>query len=255
METERAKKHRKAHKLSTAAVHKRIAAFFYSIKFHIIILKMTRNNKTINKSGAAQLQRLRLFFGVKGHYIAFYRSRAPPSDLKSHQKHFKIGGYIMIIKYAFADGTVSEVEVDEAIGSLIIEYRQAEENLSRKEHYHCFSVESSIYEGKELSTGETPEIILQRKNDKSRNEILIDQAMSKLTETQRRRLIMVIKGYSMRKIARLEGVGTNSVAKSICGARKYFLNFFRKGLYKTGGGKSPYSRGINFTLCCSLKIE
>lgn len=37
----------------------------------------------------------------------------------------------MIIKYTFADGTVSEVEVDEAIGSLIIEYRQNEENLSR----------------------------------------------------------------------------------------------------------------------------
>ncbi len=141
----------------------------------------------------------------------------------------------MIIKYTFADGTVSEVEVDEAIGSLIIEYRQDEENLSRKERYHCFSVESSVYEGKELSTGETPEIILQRKNDKSRNEILIDQAMSELTETQRRRLIMVIKGYSMRKIARLEGVGTNSVAKSIWGARKIFLKYFPKRGDKTGG--------------------
>lgn len=141
----------------------------------------------------------------------------------------------MIIKYKFVDGTVSEVEVDESIGSLIIEYQQDEENLSRKERYHCFSVASSVYEGKELSTGETPEIILQRKNDKSRNEILIDQAMSELTETQRRRLIMVIKGYSMRKIARLEGVGTNSVAKSIWGARKIFLKYFPKRGVQNGG--------------------
>lgn len=46
----------------------------------------------------------------------------------------------MIIKYTFADGTVSEVEVDEAMGELITKYRQAEENLSRKERYHCFSI-------------------------------------------------------------------------------------------------------------------
>ena len=86
--------------------------------------------------------------------------------------------YIKIIKYTFADGTVSEVEVNKAIGSLIIEYRQDEENLSRKERYHRFSVESSVYEGKELSTGETPEIILQRKINSNRNEELIDAAMN-----------------------------------------------------------------------------
>ena len=134
----------------------------------------------------------------------------------------------MIIKYTCADGTVSEVEVDEAIGCLIIEYRQAEENLSRKERYHCFSVESSVYEGKELSTGETPEIILQRKIDNDRSEELFDAAMNSLSEIQRRRLLMLIDGHSMREIARLEGVGTNSVAKSIWGARKIFRKFFPK---------------------------
>ncbi|MDE6404069.1 MAG: hypothetical protein K2M20_00275, partial [Lachnospiraceae bacterium] len=106
-----------------------------------------------------------------------------------------------------------------------IEYRQDEENLSRKERYHCFSVESSVYEGKELSTGETPETILQQKIDKNRSEELIEAAMSSLTETQRRRLIMLIRGLSLREIARLEGVGTNSVAKSIWGARKNFLKY------------------------------
>lgn len=82
------------------------------------------------------------------HYIAFYHSRAPPSDLEIHKNISKMEDYIMIIKYTFSDGTVSEVEVDEAIGCLIIEYRQDEENLSRKERYHCFSIESSVYEGK-----------------------------------------------------------------------------------------------------------
>ena len=43
----------------------------------------------------------------------------------------------MKIKYEFADGTVSEVEVEEAIGAVIIEDRRLEDNLSRKERYHC----------------------------------------------------------------------------------------------------------------------
>ncbi len=39
----------------------------------------------------------------------------------------------MKIKYEFADGTVSEVEVEESIGAVIIEDRRMEDNLSRKE--------------------------------------------------------------------------------------------------------------------------
>ena len=37
----------------------------------------------------------------------------------------------MKIKYEFADGTVSEVEVEESIGEVIIEDRRLEDNLSR----------------------------------------------------------------------------------------------------------------------------
>lgn len=134
----------------------------------------------------------------------------------------------MIIKYTFADGTVSEVEVDEATGEFITKYRQAEENLSRKERYHCFSIECCLYEGKELSTNENPKMILLRKFDNNRNSDLINAAMNSLSKTQRRRILLLTGGYSIREIARLEGVGTNSVAKSIWGARKIFRKFFPK---------------------------
>ena len=102
----------------------------------------------------------------------------------------------MLIKYTFADGTVSEVEVDEELDNFIIESRQDEENLSRKERYHCFSVESSVYEGKELSTYETPEKNLQLKIDNIRKEKLFADAMNSLSETQRRRLLMKIGAAS-----------------------------------------------------------
>jgi hypothetical protein len=37
----------------------------------------------------------------------------------------------MKIKYEFADGTMSEVEVEESIGAIIIESRRKEDNLIR----------------------------------------------------------------------------------------------------------------------------
>ncbi len=80
------KRYRKSYRLSKAAVRKRIAAFFYSTQFCITYDNKTKYEKTIKDLGAAQLQRLRLFFVVKGHYIAFYPSRAPPSDLEIHKK-------------------------------------------------------------------------------------------------------------------------------------------------------------------------
>ena len=51
----------------------------------------------------------------------------------------------MKIKYEFADGTVSEVEVEESIGAVIIEDRRLEDNLSRKERYHCYSLDAAQF--------------------------------------------------------------------------------------------------------------
>ncbi len=53
----------------------------------------------------------------------------------------------MKIKYEFADGTVSEVEVEESIGAVIIEDRRLEDNLARKERYHCHSLDAVEFEG------------------------------------------------------------------------------------------------------------
>jgi len=63
----------------------------------------------------------------------------------------------MIIKYKFADGSVKRVEVSDEIGSFIKESRRLEANLSRKERYHCDSIEGSLFEGRELSTSKPPE--------------------------------------------------------------------------------------------------
>ena len=68
----------------------------------------------------------------------------------------------MKIKYEFADGKVSEVEVEDSIGAFIVEDRRLEDNFSRKERYHCYSLDAVQFEGAEYSGGETPETQMER---------------------------------------------------------------------------------------------
>ena len=74
----------------------------------------------------------------------------------------------MKIKYECADGTVSEVEVEESIGAVIIEDRRLEDNLSRKERYHCYSLDAAQFEGAEYASEETPEAKMKREMDTER---------------------------------------------------------------------------------------
>lgn len=128
----------------------------------------------------------------------------------------------MKIKYEFADGTVSEVEVEESIGAVIIESRREEDNLARKERYHCYSMDAVQFEGNEYGTEETPETQMERELDTER----IAHALDGLSEVQRRRLLKFAEGKSMREIAREEKVQHRAVIKSIEGARKIFKKNF-----------------------------
>nr|WP_296476422.1 hypothetical protein [uncultured Acetatifactor sp.] len=138
---------------------------------------------------------------------------------------FKISGLEEIkvkIKYEFADGTVSEVEVEESIGEVIIEDRRLEDNLSRKERYHCYSLDAAQFEGAEYASEETPETKMEREMDTER----ISQALDGLSEVQRRRILMLAEGKSVNEIARKEGVHHSVVSETISAARKKFKKFF-----------------------------
>lgn len=128
----------------------------------------------------------------------------------------------MKIKYEFADGTVSEVEVEESIGAVIIESKRLEDNLARKERYHCYSLDAVDFEGSEYASKDTPESLLEQTADKQHIKRLLEE----LPEVQRRRLLLYVQGKSMRGVARLEGVDHKAVKKSIEAAKKYFIKNF-----------------------------
>lgn len=128
----------------------------------------------------------------------------------------------MKIRYEFADGTVSEVEVEDSIGAVIIEDRRLEDNLDRKERYHCYSLDAIEFEGSDYGTDDMPETRMEQEQDAER----IAHALDELSEVQKRRLLMLADGMSMREIARQENVRHRAVVKSIEGARKKFKRNF-----------------------------
>ena len=93
----------------------------------------------------------------------------------------------MKIKYEFADGTVSEVEVEESIGAVIIE--------------------------------ET--LLASMEGDRR-----VYDAFHRLSEVQQRRLLMLAGGMSIQEIARQEGSNFRTVHESVEAGRKKFKKFF-----------------------------
>lgn len=129
----------------------------------------------------------------------------------------------MKINYKFADGTIAEVEVSEDIGTFIVDSRRLEDNLERKERYHTYSLDAIVYEGEEYAAEETPESECLRAELNKQ----LQKALSTLTDTQKRRLLMAAEGLSYREIARREGVSDHKkIIKSIEAARKKIKNSF-----------------------------
>ena len=128
----------------------------------------------------------------------------------------------MKINYTFANGETSDVEVSEEIGTVILDSRRKESNLDRKERYHCYSLDVAVYEGMEYADDRTPEseLFLQLENGH------IAEVFDKLSEVQKRRLLMLAEGLSLREIARREGKDIKTIRESVEGARKKFLKFF-----------------------------
>ncbi len=100
--------------------------------------------------------------------------------------------------------------------------RRLEDNLARKERYHCYSLDAVDFEGSGYAGKDTTESLLEQTADKRHIKGLLEE----LPEVQRRRLLLYAQGKSLREIARLEGVDHKAVKKSIEAAKKYFFKNF-----------------------------
>ena len=124
----------------------------------------------------------------------------------------------MIIKYKLATGEVTEVEVSEEIGTVIMESRRAEHAGNERHRYHmAFSLNDMDYEGKDyFSAADNPEKAFMEKEFAEKREAMFSQ----LTPVQRRRFELFEDGMTVAEIARLENAAFNSVKESIESAQK-----------------------------------
>lgn len=129
----------------------------------------------------------------------------------------------MKVKYEFDNGEVTEVEVSEEIGAMIIDSRREEESGNRKERRHCYSLDAIVYEGVEYGT---PDFTEEMFDDREERDARVREAFSHLSDVQQRRLLMLAGGLSIREIAKREGKNYRTVHESIEAARKKFLKFF-----------------------------
>ena len=126
----------------------------------------------------------------------------------------------MKIKYTFATGENTEVEVNDEIGTIILDSRRIESNADRKERYHCYSLESvTSFGDKDNCCPKTDITPLSELLSKENTSKLL-YALNQLTEAQRRRLLKLADGMSIRQIAESEGKHHSAIEESIEAARK-----------------------------------
>jgi len=129
----------------------------------------------------------------------------------------------MKVKYEFNNGEVTEVEVEDSIGAIIIDSRREEESAERRHRRHCYSMDAAVYEGLEYGTADFTEALFDDSDERSKR---VREAFSHLSEIQKKRLMLLAGGVSIREIARREGKAFNTVYESVEAAKKKFLKFF-----------------------------
>lgn len=129
----------------------------------------------------------------------------------------------MKIKYEFNNGDITEVEVSEEIGEMIIDSRRKEEAGDRMKRRYCYSMDAAVYEGSDYGIPDFTEELFDESEERNAH---IYEAFSHLSEVQQHRILLLAGGMSIREIARREGKDFSSVRESIEAARKNFLKFF-----------------------------
>lgn len=115
----------------------------------------------------------------------------------------------MKIRYEFVNGEVSEIEVDEGLGELLVDFDRQQYNNDHKETRRHVSLDGMHYEGELFTSAEDTEGELLRREDTAR----LMEAMKALSTSQRELLLKVyFNGRSLVSIAAEEGVDKSSIS-------------------------------------------
>ena len=127
------------------------------------------------------------------------------------------------IIYTFANGETSEVEVSDEIAAVIAEFEQVEENDSRKQRYHCYSLEDREEHGIEHAS--TEDRFKSLFEDVSYIE-KIHYAIEQLKPTHKEIIIaLFFEGKSQEEVARTLEINQSNVSRQLQTALKKLKKF------------------------------
>ena len=132
-------------------------------------------------------------------------AKVPPAGLRKENGKLKV-------RYEFVNGEISEIEVDDNLGELLVDFDRQEYNNDHKETRRHTSLDGMEYEGEAfLSPADTEEQVLKRE-DMAR----LLRAMEALTPAQRELVRRVyFENESIAAVARSEGVHESSIRERL----------------------------------------
>ena len=123
----------------------------------------------------------------------------------------------MYILYELPNGTMALVEANVESLKFMLEHDREVSNAERNERRRApVHIEAMDYEGLEFTAPESPEEIIIERETASQ----IREELTVLTEIQLRRVLMRLRGLTVREIAEAEGVSVNAVEDSLLQARR-----------------------------------
>ena len=129
----------------------------------------------------------------------------------------------MKITYEFVTGEVSEVEVDEHLGGMLLDLDRQQYNNDQKETRRHFSLDGMDYEGELFVSAEDTEKAVEHREDMAR----LYSAMEALSPSQRELVKKVyFEEQKITDIAREEGVTKQSVHERVERALKKLKKIF-----------------------------
>ena len=123
----------------------------------------------------------------------------------------------MKISYEFVTGEISEIEVDDALGEMLLDFDRQQYNNDQKETRRHVSLDGMGYEGELFASADDTEGAAERREDMAR----LFSAMKALSPDQRELLEKVyFEERKITDIAREEGVSKQSVHERVGRALK-----------------------------------
>lgn len=115
----------------------------------------------------------------------------------------------MKITYEFVTGEISEVEVDERLGGMLLDLDRQQENNDQKETRRHFSLNGMDYEGELFASAEDTEKAVEHREDMAR----LFSAMEALSPSQRELVKKVyFEEQKITDIAAEEGVDKSAIS-------------------------------------------